>query len=174
MNLKLTSVFLTGIYLALSPSLVLADTNNQMNTESRSNSVGAQGRQSNTASDAGGMQNTDRNGGVDNEHSLNGDSSSAAANRESDEYRNRDESQLTADQQLNNKKDLNITQQIRKSLMDNPNLSTSAKNIKVITRKGKVVLKGLVFSAQEKSASDKIAKNVAGNANVQNDLTVKK
>ena len=48
--------------------------------------------------------------------------------------------------------DTAITQQIRKAVVAQDNLSTDAKNVKIITRDGVVTLRGPVASAKEKTA----------------------
>ena len=66
--------------------------------------------------------------------------------------RDRNSGQATADQQKENVPDRDLTQQIRKAVMDDKSLSTYAHNVKIITRNGKVTLKGPVKSAEEKKA----------------------
>ena len=56
--------------------------------------------------------------------------------------------------------------------MDDKSLSTYAQNIKIITRNGKVTLKGPVRSADEKTAIGEKATQVAGAGNVTNHLTI--
>ena len=55
--------------------------------------------------------------------------------------RDRNGAEPTADQQTNNKTDLELTRQIRKAIADK-SLSTYAHNIKVISQNGKVTIKG--------------------------------
>lgn len=80
----------------------------------------------------------------------------------------------TADQQGNTKSDLEITRRIRADLVADKGLSVYARNIKVITQNGKVILRGPVRSASEKAEADRIARAVAGATSVQNDLTIAK
>ena len=81
---------------------------------------------------------------------------------------------LTPPDQLENKSDLEITQQIRQSVMDDDSLSFTAKNAKIITRDGRVTLKGTVESEQERTAIVEAARKVAGANNVDNQLQVSK
>jgi hyperosmotically inducible periplasmic protein len=81
-------------------------------------------------------------------------------------------SATTADQQKMNPADRATTKQIRSALMDDKALSTYAHNIKIITRDGKVTLKGPVRTADEKSAIEAKATEVAGAGNVTNHLTI--
>src|SRR5579871_1446620 len=61
-----------------------------------------------------------------------------------------DSGQVTADQQKSNKSDRRLTQLIRKAVVSDKTLSTSAHNVKVISRDGMVTLKGIVKSDDEK------------------------
>jgi hyperosmotically inducible protein len=81
---------------------------------------------------------------------------------------------LTPMDQNNNQADLKITQQIRQALMADGSLSFTAKNVKIITQNGKVTLRGPVNSAEERSAIEAAARKVAGAAQVDNQLEVKK
>src|SRR3954464_13426480 len=65
----------------------------------------------------------------------------------------------TSGDQSNSSADLKITQAIRRALMKDGELSTTAKNIKVITTNGQVTLRGPVKTAQEKARVDQIAKS---------------
>jgi hyperosmotically inducible protein len=78
----------------------------------------------------------------------------------------------TADQQKMNPADRDTTKQIRSALMKDKSLSTYAQNIKIITRDGKVTLKGPVHSEDEKASIEAKAALVAGADNVSNQLTV--
>lgn len=68
--------------------------------------------------------------------------------------------------------DVEITAGIRRAIMQDDSLSALAKNVKVITSAGKVVLRGPVNSTEEKSRIAKLAQ-VAGVKNVTNQLEVK-
>jgi hyperosmotically inducible protein len=78
----------------------------------------------------------------------------------------------TADHQKMNPADRAISQKIRKAIHDDTTLSTYAHNIKVITRDGKVTLKGPVRSDEEKTAIEAKAVEVAGQDNVTDQLTI--
>ncbi|SRR5581483_11695381 len=81
-------------------------------------------------------------------------------------------SAVTADQQKNNKSDLEITKEIRKALTADKSLSTYAHNVKIVTRDGKVTLKGPVRSAEEKQIIEAKAADIAGATNVTNQVSV--
>ena len=78
----------------------------------------------------------------------------------------------TADQQKMNPADRETTKKIRSALTDDKSLSTYAHNIKIITTDGMVTLKGPVRSEEEKSAIEAKARQIAGDSNVTNNLTV--
>jgi hyperosmotically inducible periplasmic protein len=78
----------------------------------------------------------------------------------------------TSGDQSNSSADLKITQAIRQALMKDGELSTTAKNIKVITANGEVTLRGPVKTAQEKAKIDHIAKSAAGGARIEDQLEV--
>ena len=86
--------------------------------------------------------------------------------------RDRAKGAVTADQQSNAKRDVEITRQIRQAIVDDKDLSTSAHNIKIVTRQGKVTLKGPVTSVDEKNTVEAKAVAVAGAANVKNQISI--
>jgi osmotically-inducible protein OsmY len=79
----------------------------------------------------------------------------------------------TSGDQSNSSADLKVTQAIRQALMKDSKLSTTAKNIKIITANGQVTLRGPVKTAQEKARVDQIAKSAAGGAQIDDQLDVK-
>ena len=86
--------------------------------------------------------------------------------------RDRDERTLTPMDQSNSKADINLTQAIRKAIMKQE-LSTNAKNIKVITQSGEVTLRGPVNSKAEVQKIVKLARAVPGIKTLNNQLEVK-
>src|SRR5437660_10821101 len=64
--------------------------------------------------------------------------------------RDRSKSAVTADQQKENPADRDLTQRIRRALMQDKTLSTYAHNVKVVTQSGHVTLKGPVRSEDER------------------------
>ncbi|MEP6713950.1 MAG: BON domain-containing protein [Terriglobia bacterium] len=87
--------------------------------------------------------------------------------------RDRKAGEPTADQAKNDKSDLQIMKEIRKSIVADKSLSTYAHNVKVIAQNGKVTLKGPVHTDDESKAVESKATEVAGAGNVTNELTVK-
>jgi osmotically-inducible protein OsmY len=76
-----------------------------------------------------------------------------------------------AAQQSNQPSDIAITRDIRRALMKDKSLSIAAHNVTIITKAGKVTLKGKVESAAEKQTVESAAGNVAGAGNVDDQLT---
>src|SRR5689334_1406516 len=64
--------------------------------------------------------------------------------------RDRQTNAKTADQQSNTKTDVDVTRRIRRAIVADKALSTNAHNVKIITRGGKVTLKGPVRNQDEK------------------------
>jgi osmotically-inducible protein OsmY len=87
--------------------------------------------------------------------------------------RDRSNATVTPGDQANNKADVETTRRIRRALTQSDQLSTTAKNIKIITANGKVTLRGPVATTQEQQTIVKIAKGVAGDSSVDNQLEVK-
>jgi osmotically-inducible protein OsmY len=87
--------------------------------------------------------------------------------------RDRSKAEPTADQGKNNVNDRDIMQKIRKSIVDDKDLSTYAHNVKIVSQNGKVTLKGPVRSEAEKKTIEQKAEEVAGAGNVTNEITIK-
>lgn len=85
--------------------------------------------------------------------------------------RDRDGVLPTPGDQASEKADLANVTAIRKRLMDTE-LSTDAKNVKVVATGGRVTLRGPVRSAAEKDMVAQIARDVAGATNVDDLLDV--
>jgi hyperosmotically inducible periplasmic protein len=71
-----------------------------------------------------------------------------------------------------NQADVERTAEIRKRILDQPDLSISARNAKVMTSQGKVTLRGPVASEAERDTVVRVATEVAGAENVDNQLEV--
>ena len=97
----------------------------------------------------------------------------ATAQRDNTEVnvRDRSEAAKTPIDQNENQKDIDITANIRKRVVDTK-MSVNAQNVKIITQDGKVTLRGPVKSEEEKTQIEKMAHEVAGPANVDNQLEV--
>ena len=68
--------------------------------------------------------------------------------------------------------DLNITQAIRQKIVAHKNLSMSAKNVKVITRNGIVILRGAVNNPDEKNAIEQLVHEVQGVQKIDNQIQI--
>ena len=101
-------------------------------------------------------------------------SSDSAADNTARNQRDRSSSAVTPVDQGNSQSDLDITQKIRQAVMKDDKLSFTAKNVKIITRDGKVTLRGTVPTYEERLAIENAARNVAGSPNVVSELEVKK
>ena len=84
--------------------------------------------------------------------------------------RDKSKAEPTADQQKENRPDREIA---RRSIMQDKSLSTHAHNVKVISQKGMVTLRGPVRSDEEKSTLEAKAAEIAGKNNVTSQLEVK-
>jgi hyperosmotically inducible periplasmic protein len=85
--------------------------------------------------------------------------------------RDRSGTAITPIEQNENQKDIDLTANIRKRVVDTK-LSVNAQNVKIITQDGKVTLRGPVRSAEEKQQIDQIAGFVAGIGNVDSQLEI--
>jgi len=81
---------------------------------------------------------------------------------------------LTADDQNNNAKNLEVVSKIRSDLVNDSNLSTYAKNVKIVVLGGEVTLRGPVNSQAEKEKIANVASLAAPSMRVQNKLEVVK
>lgn len=129
---------------------------------------------------------------VDNQTTSSGSSSAPASSRETrsattpndnsasavqpdntgKNVRDRSDASLTPGDQGGNEADRETTRRIRHALTSNDQLSTDAKNIKVITVDGKVTLRGPVNSAEEQKTIESLAKQNGGTT-VDDQLEVK-
>ena len=75
-----------------------------------------------------------------------------------------DQSESTADREL--------VQRIRKAVVADDSLSFTAKNVKIITRDGRVTLRGPVNNAHEKAAIEQTARDAAGPKSVTSELEI--
>ena len=86
--------------------------------------------------------------------------------------RDRGDYTLTPLDQGTGKADVNTTAQIRKEIIAGKNMSVNARNVKIITRDGRVTLRGPVNTAEEKRLIGEIADRIAQAGNVDNQLEV--
>jgi len=86
--------------------------------------------------------------------------------------RDRDSRTLTPLDQGNSQADVDITARIRQEIMADSDMTTDARNVKIITQNGHVTLRGPVNTADEKKRIAEIANRVASAGNVDNQLEV--
>lgn len=82
--------------------------------------------------------------------------------------------EIDARDQGSSKSDVETTRKIRQAVVKEDSLSTNAKNVKIITMKGHVTLKGPVKSMDESKKVEMLARKVAGKAHVMNELEIEK
>src|SRR5262245_21361154 len=100
-----------------------------------------------------------------------GSGSGTARDNTAVKARDRGSEAKTPIDQNENKKDVGITAEIRKRVVDTK-MSIDAQNIKIITQDGKVTLRGPVKTAEEKGQIEKFALEVAGAGNVDSQIEI--
>jgi hyperosmotically inducible protein len=80
--------------------------------------------------------------------------------------------ELTADQQGQTKEDREITQKIRRAIVNDKSLSGIAHNVKIITVDGAVTLKGPVASEEEKKNIEEKAAQIAGKDKIKSEIGI--
>lgn len=78
-----------------------------------------------------------------------------------------------AEEQAQSTKDRELARKVRRAVVSDKSLSTSAHNIKIIAQNGVVTLRGTVRSENEKSAITAKAAEIAGANNVKDEMSVK-
>ena len=101
-----------------------------------------------------------------------GETVPAAPDNTAVNQRDRHTAAKTPIDQDENKRDIQITADIRKAIVAADGMSVDARNCKIITSGAKVTLRGPVASADEKKQVEKIASEVAGDGNVVSELEV--
>ena len=79
----------------------------------------------------------------------------------------------TPQKQTNSERDRKLLAAVRRAIVHDKTLSTSAHNVKIVSKDGTVTLRGPVRSEDEKGRVEKIAQQVAGVGTVENQLDVK-
>jgi hyperosmotically inducible periplasmic protein len=79
----------------------------------------------------------------------------------------------TSGDQSNTKGDVDITAAICRAIVKDGSLSSTAKNIKIITAGKAVTLRGAVKTAEEKTKIQQLAASAAPGAKIQNQLEIK-
>jgi hyperosmotically inducible periplasmic protein len=97
---------------------------------------------------------------------------SAPADNTGQNVRDKGGDTLTPLSQSESKADIKITADIRRAIVKDKRLSTSARNIKIITDNGRVTLRGPVNTTQESALIVSKARAIAGAGNVNNQLDI--
>jgi len=114
--------------------------------------------------------------GSENRNSSNTENAPAAVTADADNtarnQRDRDGVLPTASDQGGSERDLQISAEVRKAVVDDNSLSVNAHNVKIITNGGVVTLRGPVKDEQEKATVENKARQVAGVSRIDNLLEV--
>ncbi|MEN6623567.1 MAG: BON domain-containing protein [Smithella sp.] len=86
--------------------------------------------------------------------------------------RDKSQKEMTADQQGESKQDREITKKIRRAIVKDKSLSTKAHNVKVITKRGMVTLKGPVNTEDEKNIIEQKAAQIAGSDKIKSEIEI--
>lgn len=78
----------------------------------------------------------------------------------------------TADKQLNNSTDMDVTRRIRRDVISDKSLSTYGHNMKIVSANGTVTLNGVVRTDAEKTEIGLKAASVVGKEHVVNEIKV--
>ena len=87
--------------------------------------------------------------------------------------RDKDGATQTPQKQTTGADDRKLAADVRRAIVEDKSLSTSAHNVKVVANGGVVTLRGPVLSEEEKVKVEKHAQQVAGVSSVENQLDIK-
>ena len=79
----------------------------------------------------------------------------------------------TSGDQSNSSQDIKIAADVRRAIVKDSSLTMAAKNVKIITARGTVTLRGPVKSAEEKTKIEQLAAAAAKGAKIDNQLEIK-
>lgn len=111
-------------------------------------------------------------GGCDAPNGTTAPNETAAPDNTAVNERDADGHSVTPMDQSNAQADIDQVAQIRSRVLEIKDLSVSGRNVKIVTDGGKVVLRGPVASAAERTAIVDVANKVAGSSNVSDHLEV--
>jgi len=101
----------------------------------------------------------------------NGDSTPDPDNTEVNQ-RDRSGDTQTSGDQSNSSEDIQVTAAIRRAIIADDSLTTTASNIKIVTANGTVTLRGPVKTSEEKAKIAQIARREAGSMKIDDQLEV--
>lgn len=87
--------------------------------------------------------------------------------------RDRSSDTVTPIDQPNNKADIKLAAAVRRAIVKDKSLSTTAHNVKLVAASGVVTLRGPVNSAAEKARLESLVQGISGVSSVDNQLDVK-
>lgn len=87
--------------------------------------------------------------------------------------RDRGSESVTPFDQSETKPDIETTAAIRRSIVKEPGLSSLAQNVKIVTRDGRVTLRGPVKDRNEKATVERLAHTAPGVSAIDSQLEVK-
>jgi len=99
--------------------------------------------------------------------------SSHSADNTGVNQRDRSSNTMTPVDQPNDKTDIKLAARVRRAIVKDKALSTSAHNLKLIAANGVVTLRGPVASADEKARVETLVSGIAGVSRVDNQLDIK-
>ena len=100
------------------------------------------------------------------------DAKPLAANNSGVNVRDRAPGAMTAGQQSNAKSDVELTREIRRSVVKDDQLSMMAHNVQIVSSSGTVTLRGPVKTREEKTVIGHKARAIAGQGMVDNQLEI--
>ena len=115
---------------------------------------------------------SDQPAGTTKPTSVQGAATSRADNTEMNE-RDKSGATKTAQKQTNREEDRKLLAAVRRAVVDEKTLSTSAHNVKIVVLNGVLTLRGPVNNESEKKKVEELANQVAGVTNVVNQLDIK-
>lgn len=110
---------------------------------------------------------------ADDSGAPNSNASGAAVDNTAINSRDNSGNTQTSGDQSNHPNDVRVTAAIRRAIVNDDSLSTTAKNVKIITNNGEVTLRGPVNTADEKARIEQLAKSASANVKIDNQLEVK-
>lgn len=136
------------------------------------NSDSTGGSTDNQTSSSGSGRSANESRSYLNNTNQTSDVKSAEPDNSGKNVRDRSDATLTPGDQSGSDSDREITRKIRRAITSNDQLSTDAKNIKIITINGKVTLRGPVKTADEQKTINSIVQQ-QGVTSVDDQLEVK-
>lgn len=107
-----------------------------------------------------------------NAQTVGSDAKQPAADNTAANTVDRDTSATTPMDQSNDKEAIETTAAIRRAVMSDKSLSTSAHNVKIVTSGNTVTLRGPVASAEEKARVESLAVKSAAGKTVRNEISI--